>query len=150
LKKNKNFLVVDLPGLYNISHPIDEELIVNNELCCGKKSDKIVNVVGAQSIKRDLKLVIQSLETGKLSSIIINMIDAVNINNIKIDKLSKLLNNVEILPLQSNKKIDQHKIIERIIKCDAVNHKLINYGKEIEKIINDISKYIPNMTCSKR
>lgn len=115
LKIDKTVNIVDLPGLYNLSHPIDEELVVAHEIV-GEHFKKIVNVIGAQSIERDLYLTIQSIESGLMSTLAINMIDEVNASQIKLDKLSKKLNGVRIIECQASKNIGTKKAAKSILK----------------------------------
>jgi ferrous iron transport protein B len=102
LRENKNYYMVDLPGVYNLSHPLDEEMVVAHEIF-HEKFLKIANIIGAQSIERDLMLTIQCLETGMLSTVMINMIDEINPDSINYQKLSKMLNGVSIIPTQANR-----------------------------------------------
>ncbi|GHU48554.1 hypothetical protein FACS1894218_5800 [Bacilli bacterium] len=104
LRTNKAIAIVDLPGLYNLSHPVDEEKVVAHELF-GEHFHKMINIVGSESIKRDLLLTLQCLETGMVSTLIVNMIDEINTNAIDFNKLSKLLNNVKVIPTQANRRI---------------------------------------------
>lgn len=150
VKKHKDCLLVDLPGLYNLSHPIDEELVVAHELCCHDGFNKIVNIIGAQSIQRDLLLTIQAIETGRLSTLIINMIDEVDNKTLNVDKLSKLLNNVKVVQTQANKSKGIKQAIQSLINDNPVKDKLITYSNTTEKAINELSKFILNKSCSKR
>ncbi|MBQ6970330.1 50S ribosome-binding GTPase [bacterium] len=79
LKHEKNFHIVDLPGVYNLSHPIAEEHEVNYHLIKHNITG-IVNVIAAKSLERDLYLTLQTLETGMLSTLVINMTDSINVS----------------------------------------------------------------------
>jgi ferrous iron transport protein B len=101
-RNDKSYCLVDLPGVYNLSHPLDEEMVVAHEIF-HENFLKIANIVGAQSIERDLILTIQCLETGMLSTVMVNMIDEISKNAINYKKMSKMLNNVTIIPTQANR-----------------------------------------------
>ncbi|MCQ2957158.1 MAG: 50S ribosome-binding GTPase [Mycoplasmoidaceae bacterium] len=76
IKHSDNYLV-DLPGTYNLSHPIAEEKETHYHLLHHKVSS-IVNVVSAFSLQRDLFLTLQCIETGMLNTLCVNMIDLIN------------------------------------------------------------------------
>ncbi|MDE6289461.1 MAG: 50S ribosome-binding GTPase, partial [Ureaplasma sp.] len=73
-KGDKNIKFLDLPGVYNLN-PItkEEEIVIDNIL--NKKYDKIVNIVSITSMRRDLLLTIELLESNRLSNLVVNMID---------------------------------------------------------------------------
>ena len=77
IKKLNYANLIDLPGLHNLSHPLDEELEVSYHLF-NAKTDGIANIISAYSIQRDLYLTLQCIETGMLNTLVINMIDQVN------------------------------------------------------------------------
>jgi ferrous iron transport protein B len=149
IKKHKDKVIVDLPGIYNLSHPIDEEVVVARQIC-DAKFKKIINVIGAQSIQRDLILTIQAIETGMMSTLIINMVDEVNHESLDVAKLSKYLNNVKIIKAMANKKVGIKESITSILKDKAVDPKVIKYDQLTENCIEKISKILPESRISKR
>ncbi len=149
LKIDKTVNIVDLPGLYNLSHPIDEELVVAHEIV-GEHFKKIVNVIGAQSIERDLYLTIQSIESGLMSTLAINMIDEVNASQIKLDKLSKKLNGVRIIECQASKNIGTKKAAKSILKDNVVDPFVFKYPSNIERLIKELSSFLPKRRVSSR
>ena len=149
IKKHKDHVVIDLPGLYNLSHPIDEELVVAHEIC-HEKFDRIANVIGAQSIKRDLYLSIQAIETGVLSTLVLNMIDEVNSKIIDLQTMSKMLNNVTIIPTQANRNKNTDLAVQSILKDKVVGENLITYSPTIEKWIDKLVKILPKRKVSSR
>ena len=150
IKKTKNQVLVDLPGVYNLSHPIDEELVVADMLMRGDYRN-IINIIGAQSIERDLYLSIQCAETGLLNNIIINMVDEVDINKLDLDYLAKKLNGVNIIKAKAKKSKGIPKNIASLIdnkKC--VNEKVITYSPDIEATVERLIQFIPTLKVSKR
>ncbi|MCQ2747964.1 MAG: 50S ribosome-binding GTPase [Mycoplasmoidaceae bacterium] len=80
IKKTNDYLV-DLPGIYNLSHPIAEEKETHYHLL-HHKVDAVVNVISAFSIQRDLFLTLQCIETGMLNTLCVNMMDLINSKSI--------------------------------------------------------------------
>jgi ferrous iron transport protein B len=149
LRTFKSIAVVDLPGLYNLSHPFDEEKIVAHELF-GEHFHKIINIVGAESIKRDLFLSLQCLETGMMSTLIVNMVDEINTDAIDFKKLSKLLNNVKVIPTQANRKIGLLEADVSIKDDHNVSPLKIKYSTKVESYIQRLIRMLPNRNISPR
>jgi len=149
-RKQKNYFLVDLPGLYNLSHPIDEEIVVANAII-KQDYDGIINIIGSQSIERDLLLTIQTIETGLLNTLIINMADEINQDVIDFNKMSLLLNKVKIVLTQANKNKGIKQAKTNIIKGNnQIDPKIIDYGKDIEGLINQIIPLLPESKISQR
>ena len=149
IKKYKNKVIVDLPGIYNLSHPIDEEVVVAKEIC-DSKFKKIINIIGAQSIQRDLLLSIQAIETGLMSTLIINMVDEVNHESLDIDKFSKCLSNIKIIKVMANKNVGIKESINSILKDKTVDPIVVKYDQLTESCVEKISKILPDSKISKR
>ena len=149
IKKHKNKIIVDLPGIYNLSHPIDEEVVVAKEIC-DSKFKKIINIIGAQSIQRDLLLSIQAIETGLMSTLIINMVDEVNHESLDIDKFSKCLSNIKIIKIMANKNVGIKESINSILKDKTVDPIVVKYDQLTESCVEKISKILPDSKISKR
>ncbi|MDE7434157.1 MAG: 50S ribosome-binding GTPase [Mycoplasmoidaceae bacterium] len=149
LNKHKDITIIDLPGLYNLSHPIDEELVVAHEIA-EEQFSKIVNVIGAQSIERDLYLTIQAIESGLMSTLVINMIDEVDRSQVDVNKLSKALNDIDIIECQANRNIGTKKAIDSILNSKTVNPNLFKYPDYIENLISKISNLLSVRKISSR
>ncbi|MDR3329814.1 MAG: ferrous iron transport protein B [Mycoplasmataceae bacterium] len=148
-RQDKTIGLVDLPGVYNLSHPVDEEKVVAHELF-NEHFDKIINIVGAQSIQRDLMLTLQCIETGLVNTVVVNMIDEVVKDAIDIKKLSKYLNNTKVIFTQANrnKGIDQAE--KSSIKSKLVDPHVVNYSERIESYIRKLSAILPIRKVSNR
>jgi ferrous iron transport protein B len=148
-RSNKKYALIDLPGLYNLSHPIDEEKVVAHEIY-HEHFNGITNIIGAQSIERDLLLTLQCVETGLLNTLVINMIDEINQEAINYHKLSKYLNNVCVVSTQANRskgiKHAEHSIINN--KC--VESFVVRYSETIETYIRKIENLLPKRKISNR
>ncbi len=149
LKLNKSINIVDLPGVYNLSHPIDEELVVAHELA-HEHFSKITNIIGAQSIERDLFLTLQVAETGLLNNLVINMVDEVDKSQLLVKKLSKYLNNIEVSLCQANKGLGLQQATKEFIKNNPIDANVVKYSSNIESLITKISLILPNSKISKR
>ena len=149
IRKNITKTIIDLPGIYNLSHPVDEEITVANFLVT-QKFDKIINIIGAQSIQRDLLLSIQSIETGLTSTLIINMVDEVDIKKLDLAKLSAGLNNIKIVLTQANKNKGISDAANSIKNDFPINPNVIKYDEITESCIKEISNFLPKTNLSKR
>lgn len=89
-KKNKDIVIVDLPGIYSLSPYTLEEVVSRNYLL-DETPDVILNMVDASNIERNLYLTTQMLELNIPVVIALNMMDVVKKRGDKIDteKLEK-------------------------------------------------------------
>lgn len=92
LKKNKDVIITDLPGIYSLSPYTLEEVVARNYLI-GERPDAILNIVDGTNLERNLYLTTQLIELGIPVVIAINMMDIVRKNGDKInlESLSKEL-----------------------------------------------------------
>lgn len=91
-KKNKEVMIMDLPGTYSLS-PYSAEEIVARDYIVKEKPDAVINIVDGTSIERNLYLTMQIMETRIPIVVAMNMMDEVEGRGDKIDceKLSKVL-----------------------------------------------------------
>lgn len=91
--KQKNGIIVDLPGTYSIKDSYSKEEEVTKDFLDSKEYDGIVIVVDATSLERNLNLVLQTLQITKNVVVCVNLLDEAKKKKIEIDleKLSKLL-----------------------------------------------------------
>ncbi len=148
IKKTDDYLV-DLPGIYNLSHPIAEEKETHYHLLHGKV-DGIVNVLSAFSLQRDLYLTLQCIETGLLNTLCVNMIDLIKPQTFNWKKLSKELNGLNIVLSRSNRSKNVKEIIKSLHESKMVDSNIVTYSEEIERKIKQISNVLPNLNVSKR
>ncbi|MBF1050682.1 MAG: ferrous iron transport protein B [Peptostreptococcaceae bacterium] len=89
-KKNKDIVIVDLPGIYSLSPYTLEEVVSRNYLL-DETPDVILNMVDASNIERNLYLTTQMLELNIPVVIALNMMDVVKKRGDTIDteKLEK-------------------------------------------------------------
>jgi ferrous iron transport protein B len=92
LKKEKDVIIQDLPGIYSLS-PYSLEEVVSRNYLVDEKPDAILNIVDGTNIERNLYLTTQLLELGIPVVVAVNMIDLVRANGdeINLKKLSEAL-----------------------------------------------------------
>lgn len=148
IKKSYNYLV-DLPGTYNLSHPIAEEKETHYHLL-HHKVDGMVNVISAFSIERDLYLTLQCIETGMLNTLCINMVDLINPKTFNWDLMSKKLNGLKVILSRSNRNKNTKPILDSLYNSDKADPKIVKYSDEIEQWIEKYSAILPDLNVSKR
>lgn len=84
LKKYKDIILTDLPGVYSLSPYTPEEVVARNYLII-ERPDAILNIVDGTNIERNLYLTTQLMELGIPVVIAINMMDVVRKRGDKID-----------------------------------------------------------------
>lgn len=92
LKKNKDVVITDLPGIYSLSPYTLEEVVARNYLI-GERPDAILNIVDGTNLERNLYLTTQLIELGIPVVVAVNMMDIVRKNGDKINiaELSRAL-----------------------------------------------------------
>ena len=92
LKKDKDVILTDLPGIYSLSPYTLEEVVARNYLI-GERPDAILNIVDGTNLERNLYLTTQLIELGIPVVVAINMMDIVRKNGDKInlEKLSEVI-----------------------------------------------------------
>jgi ferrous iron transport protein B len=97
--RNQPDLLVDLPGVYSLN-PLSKDEEVVSEFLLTDSFEKILNIVDASQLKRNLKLTIQLLEFGKPLLLGLNMIDVAKTRGATIDeqRLGEMLG-VTVVPI---------------------------------------------------
>jgi len=75
IKRDKNVILQDLPGIYSLS-PYSPEEIIARDYILGNQANSILNIVDATNLERNLYLTTQLMETGLPIVIALNMMDA--------------------------------------------------------------------------
>ena len=88
-----SYTLIDLPGIYSLSSLSEEEVVAKNSLMFDDY-EKIIYVVDASNLEKNLNLLLQILQINKNVILCINMIDELDNKKIDLDteKLSKILN----------------------------------------------------------
>ncbi|HEV8129092.1 MAG TPA: ferrous iron transport protein B [Candidatus Eisenbacteria bacterium] len=89
LPSGRRLEIVDLPGTYSLAPRSPDEAIVRDALegRCepGETPDRVVAVVDATNLERQLYLGLQILATGRPAILVLNLIDAAEAQGIRID-----------------------------------------------------------------
>ncbi len=146
-KKDKEVIILDLPGTYSLS-PYSAEEIVARDYLVKEKPDAVINIVDGTSIERNLYLTMQILETRIPMVVAMNMMDEVEGRGDRIDcqKLSELLG-VLVVPIvaRSGKglkelmdaAINMAKSRQKPKKADIFDQELANAIQAIADVLGD-------------
>lgn len=144
--KNKKDKLIDLPGIYSLN-PLSKDEGVVTQFLLSEHVDKMINILDASQLERNLHLTIQLLEYGKPVVIGLNMVDVALKRGLQIEP-NHLSNQIGI-PLTP--------VIARTGKgCDLLaedvtsermsepNARIVNYGIEIEEAILRFEQLLDN------
>lgn len=84
LKKHKDVIITDLPGIYSLS-PYTLEEVVTREYLLNQQVDGMINIIDGSNMERNLYLSTQLLELGIPMIIAVNMMDIVEKQGHRID-----------------------------------------------------------------
>lgn len=153
--KDKNILLVDLPGTYSLQSNSEEEEIARNYICFGK-SDAICIVVDATCLERNLNLVYQAMEITDKIVLCVNLLDEANRKGISVNLplLEKELG-IPVVGTIAHKKKTLKNLTKTIYNVCAGNvipkPNLPFYPTEIENLIYKISINLnPNIPEDKK
>src|SRR3989344_1696505 len=120
------YSVIDTPGVYGLSSINVEEKTTKNIVL---KADKILNVVNAMHLERELFLTLQLIDMGLPIVVALNFMDEVEKHGIKIDldTLSHLLG-VKVIPLVAIKNKGIPDLKKRLTSIRSSTQPLFNYG----------------------
>ena len=92
IHKNKEFILVDIPGTYSLMAHSAEEEVARDFICFGNPDATIV-IIDATCLERNLNLVLQTLEITNKVIVCVNLMDEAKRKGISInvEKLSSLL-----------------------------------------------------------
>lgn len=149
--KDKNFLLVDIPGTYSLMSNSEEEEIARNYICFGDP-DATILVLDATCLERNLNLVYQTMEITPNIIVCVNLLDEAKRKGISIDlnRLEKELG-VPVVGTIAQKKKTLFNLMKRVDEvCSKrldISPNLITYSPAIETNINALTEkikyYIP-------
>ncbi|MBT2721875.1 ferrous iron transport protein B [Bacillus sp. ISL-46] len=135
--KNNIGHLIDLPGVYTLN-PLSKDEGVVTSFFLNESVDRLLNILDASQLERNLHLTLQLLEFEKPALIGLNMIDVANKRGIQIDagKLSEFLG-VPVVPVvaRSGKGCDKLVDVISTKSIQPVKKNLVYYGKEVEEAI---------------
>ncbi|MFW5787870.1 MAG: ferrous iron transport protein B [Halanaerobiales bacterium] len=132
MKNEKEFQVIDTPGVYGVSSFNDEEKVARDIIL---SADIILNVVDAVHLERDLFLTQQLIDMEIPVIVALNMMDEARQNNLDIDvvKLEKELG-VPVIPTVAIKKRGFQEL-ERAIDKSSTGNSFLDKSEEISNKI---------------
>lgn len=145
--KDKEYLLVDLPGTYSILANSQEEEVARDFICFGNPKITIV-IADATCLERNLNLVLQVMEIADNVILCLNLIDEATRKGIKIDtnKLEEELK-IPVIPMVARDGIGVAKLkdtIDQIIEGKLQPNPLkIKYNNKIESLVSDIVETLP-------
>lgn len=146
--KNSLDKLIDLPGIYTLSPLSRDEGVVTDFLLSGE-GDKLLNILDASQLERNLHLTIQLLEYGKPLVVGLNMGDVAKGRGIHVDTepLAKYLG-VPVVSViaRSGKGCDQLADLLTGQTDIDVNMNIVNYGNNVENLIGDFVQTIQEKT----
>jgi ferrous iron transport protein B len=146
--KNNIGQLIDLPGVYTLN-PLSKDEGVVTSFFLNESVDRLLNILDASQLERNLHLTLQLLEFEKPALIGLNMIDVANKRGIHIDasKLAEGLG-VPVVPVvaRSGKGCDKLVDVISTKSIQPVNKHLVYYGKEVEEGISAITGEITGKT----
>jgi Fe2+ transport system protein B len=112
--KDKDFIIVDLPGTYSLLASSVEEVVARDFICFGKP-DVTVVVLDATCIERNLNLLLQVLEITNNVVACVNLMDEAKSKNIKIDieGLSKELG-IPVVPTTARSNVGMNNLKDTV------------------------------------
>lgn len=138
LFRNNKAKLIDLPGIYSLN-PLSKDEGVVTQFLLSEDVDKMINILDASQLERNLHLTIQLIEYGKPIVIGLNMIDVASNRGIQVE--SKNLSakiGIPIAPVIARtgkgcKDLADLATEESLLLPPNVN--IVHYGKEIEEAI---------------
>jgi ferrous iron transport protein B len=149
--KDKEYDIVDLPGIYSLGAFSEDEIVAMNYIL-SDDSDAIINVVDASNIERNLYLTSQLLEMGKNVVVALNMVDEAEKRDIKFDVkgLAKALG-VPVIATVAHKGVGKDEVLKATV--DAIEKKKryenpLTYNENVEHHIKHIEELLENEKLS--
>jgi ferrous iron transport protein B len=147
--KDKQYVLVDLPGTYSLLANSVEEQIARDFICFGNPHATVV-VTDATSLERNLNLVLQIMEITDKVVICVNLMDEAERKDINVDliKLEKLLG-VPVVGTAARNGEGLNELKDTIKKVASgeiqTNSKKVDYGEVLEDTIKQMEPHIHNL-----
>ncbi|MBU5485811.1 ferrous iron transport protein B [Clostridium sp. MSJ-11] len=151
--KDKNFILVDLPGTYSLLSNSAEEEIARDFICFGNPNATIV-IADATCLERNLNLLLQTLEMTDKVVLCVNLIDEANRKKININL--KELSNILGIPVvgtsaRSGYGVDElMEAVYKVSKGEIITNPLkIKYNSFVEDTIEKLSPKLEELCGDK-
>lgn len=145
---DKEFILIDLPGIYSLFVSSSEEEVARDFICYANP-DVVVVVADATCLERNLNLVFQIMELTNKVILCINLIDEAKKKNIIIDRagIEKQLGiPVVMCAARSNLGMNQLKeeIYNVVMDKSILKPQVVMYQEYIEEKVNEVESYVEN------
>ncbi len=146
---HKDAICIDTPGVNSLI-PRSEDERVTRDILLEEQNRIAVVVADAKNLQRSLLLALQLIEMGIPLVLDLNMFDEATERGIKIDliRLKDILG-IECVETVATEKMGLPKLIHAISNPLRSSFK-IDYGKEIESAVAEISSLLPELGLDKR
>lgn len=153
LRKNKEVIIQDLPGIYSLS-PYTPEEIVARDYLLQDRPDVIVNIIDGSNLERNLYLTTQLLETGIPVVVGVNMMDVVKKSGKKIN-LEKLAYGLQtpVVGMSALKKQGLDELIHKSLQAAEIFPPEIHYpvyDPKLEAALSEINDVLGNTVPEKQ
>ncbi len=141
---NTTVEVIDLPGVYSLSHAFDSGALdecIACEFIMKNEADVIINIVDASHLERHLYFTIELLEMGLPVVLALNMMDAARAKGLQIDteQLSARLG-CPVVTLEAHKGYGVAELKRAVVQDVAPAQLKIEYPVAIEKAVADVAR----------
>lgn len=146
LKHNDQVVIQDLPGIYSMSPYSSEEIITRNYILNGE-TERIIDVVDATNLERNLYLTLQLMETGVPIIVGLNMMDRLKKEGnrkINLKKLAYILS-LPVVSISALKNQNIEQLVAKMQDSDLQPYAYPEYDDRLESAIRLISTTIQNL-----
>lgn len=147
--RNKDLLLVDLPGTYSLTaHSLDE--LVARNVIIDEKPDIIVNILDTSNLERNLYLAVQLLELERPVVLVLNMADVAEKMGQKVnDTLLSSKLGTPVTRTVGNRNQGTEELLQKVTDAAEKNvyHPfMLDYGPEIEAKIKQLSDALATLS----
>ena len=145
LKKYKDVIVTDLPGIYSLSPYTLEEVVARNYLL-NEKPDAILNIIDGTNLERNLYLTTQLIELGIPTVVAVNMADVIarNGEKLNLEALSSYIG-CPVVEISALKGIGVDEAANKVVSI-AISGSKPNaqhgFDGRVEKALSDLSEQV--------
>lgn len=137
--KNKNFVIVDLPGTYSLTAYSLEEVVTRNFIV-NDKPDVVIDIADMSNLERNLYLTVQLLELGHPLILALNMVDVAESSGLKVNdtKLSEGLGGIPVVRTVGVRKEGMDVLLNIASQASESKQTVVfklDYGNDVEDAI---------------
>lgn len=144
--RNRNFILVDIPGTYSLMANSVEEEVARDFICFGNP-DAVIVIIDATCLERNLNLVLQTIEITNNVVVCVNLMDEAKRKGINIDliKLSLLLG-VPVVGTSATKGVGLKELMDAVYDLTdgktPISPIKIKYDDIIEEVLVSIEEAV--------